>query len=263
LHTPQHPLVGVSPLRFAMAANSINNSISRNQAAFFNNMSRPSGILSTEEKLTKEQMDALRNAWNERSRGMRAGEVPILTWGLKWQQMTITSEDAQLLEAYRMSIEDIARVFNVPTMLIGDYSKSTYNNNEQLMSHWLSHGLGFLLEHIEKSFAKFFKLPTNEIADFDVSALLRTDFTSRIDGLTKGIMGGLYSPNEARAREGLPSVEFGEEPRVQQQNVPLSAVGALPEAPPAPAAPPPAPAPEDEERGLKDIKQWLVREMAA
>jgi hypothetical protein len=45
------------------------------------------------------------------------------------------------------------------------------------------------------------------------------------------------SPNEARADLGYDAVEFGAEPRVQQQVVPLSAAAAIPGAPAAPAAP--------------------------
>ena len=255
LHTPHHPLIGVSPVKYAATAVTVNTAISSNQAAFFQNMSRPSGVLTTEEKLTKEQMDALREAWYKRSRGLASGEVPILGWGLKWNPMTITSEDAQLIEAYRMSIEDIARVFRVPLPLIGEYSKATYNNTEQLISSWLATGLGFLMEHIEQSIVKLFQLPLSETVNFETDALLRTDFAGRIDGLTKGILGGLFSPDEARRREGLSAVPggYGAEPRVQAQVIPLSQVGQMPDsapsAPAAPAAPvaPAAPEPEQEQ----------------
>ena len=247
LHTPYHPLIGVSPIKYAATAINVNTSISSNQAAFFRNMSRPSGVLTTEEKLTRGQMDDLRDAWYKRSRGLASGEVPILGWGLKWNPMTITSEDAQLIEAYRMSIEDIARVFRVPLPLIGEYSKATYNNTEQLISSWLATGLGFLMEHIEQSISKLFQLPQNETVNFETDALLRTDFAGRIEGLTKGILGGLYAPDEARRTIGLPAVPggFGTEPRVQQQVVPLSQVGRMPEPAPAPPSPDSAPAPQD------------------
>lgn len=267
LYCPRHPLLGVSPLQYASLAVGINLAISGNQAAFFNNMSRPSGILSTDQVLTKEQMTALREAFEAKSKNMGAGGVPILGWGIKWAPMTITSEDAQLIEAYRMSIEDIARVFRVPLALIGDYTKATYANTEQLISAWLSTGLGFLIEHIEEAFAKFFKLPITEKVDFDVTALLRPDFAGRVDALTKGIQGGLYSPNEARAREGLPAVEFGEEPRVQAQNLPLSAVGKMPETPATPATPTiePEEVPEESEgpeptEEEKQFAEWTVRQ---
>ena len=44
-------------------------------------------------------------------------------------------------------------------------------------------------------------------------------------------MGGVYSVNEARNMEDLPTVEYGDEPHVQAQVVPLSAAAAIPAAP--------------------------------
>jgi len=257
MHTPRHPLVGVSPIKYATLAININTSVASNQAAFFSNMSRPSGVLTTEEKLTKEQMEALRQAWYSKSRGLNAGEVPILGWGLKWNPMTITSEDAQLIEAYRMSIEDIARVFDVPLAMIGDYTKATYNNTEQLINNWLSQGLGFHMSHIELAIARLFRLPAEEYVHFDESELLRTDFAGRVEGLTKGILGGLYSPNEARRREGLPEVEYGSEPRLQAQVVPLSQIEMNQSAEPAPSAPVNA-EPEVEEAENEEISFYAA-----
>lgn len=250
LHTPNHPLVGVSPIKYAIQAVMVNKAITANQAAFFRNMSRPSGVLTTDLPLTGDQMTALRKAWEAKSQGLASGGVPILGFGLKWDAMTLTSEDAQLIEAYRMSIEDIARVFRVPLALMGDYSKATYANTEQMISSWLSTGLGFLLEHVESAYDRFFGLPPGQSCHFDVDRLLRADFAGRIDGLTKGIVGGLYSPNEARQKEGLPKVEFGDEPRLQSQVVPLSQVNMEPVAP-APAAPAvPVPTGDDETKQL-------------
>ena len=53
------------------------------------------------------------------------------------------------------------------------------------MSYWLSNGLGFLLNHIETALDQFFVLPTDECAEYDTDALLRTDFKSRIEALAR------------------------------------------------------------------------------
>jgi hypothetical protein len=55
----------------------------------------------------------------------------------------------------------------------------------------------------------------------------------------------------------LKRVPFGDEPRVQQQVVPLSAAEAIPAAP-GPGAPPPAPAPGQSE-GLSDAERKRIR----
>ena len=72
--------------------------------------------------------------------------------------------------------------------------------------------------------------------NIDTDALLRTDFKTRIEALARGVQTGIFSPNEARRREGLPAVANGDEPRVQQQQVGLS-WGGFDFQPPAPQAP--------------------------
>jgi len=221
LHTPRSPLIGDTPLTAAAYAIHANNAINTQQARFFQNMSRPSGTLNTELVLTKKQVDELRMLWNEQSSGMNIGGVPILSAGLKWTPLSMSATDAQLIEFYKLSVADIARVLRIPLPLIGE-PESTFANTEVLMQFWIASGLGFLLEHLELSLDQFFGLPANEYCEFETSALLRSNFKERIEGLVRGVQGGIYTPNEGRNLEGLPTVEAGDEPRMQQQVVPLT-----------------------------------------
>jgi hypothetical protein len=83
-----------------------------------------------------------------------------------------------------------------------------------------------------------------EYTELSTQPLLRSAMKDRIEALKEGVMGGIYSPNEARNLEDLDSVPYGDSPRVQQQVVPLeAAAGIVPGAPGAtgphsPAAPP-------------------------
>lgn len=251
LATPRDPLVGetwLTSLAFDLANRGAMN---MNISAFYNNMSRPSGVLTTEQLLTAEQVQTLRERWQQQSTGMNSGGVPILTAGLKWEAMGLNANDSQLMEAMKMSDRTVAGVFGVPGILIGLQDSTAWNSTEALMNYWLSNGLGYLLDHIETAMDQFFALPTDEYIEFDTDALLRTAFRDRVAGLKDGVMGGIYSPNEARAREGLPLVDGGEEPRVQQQQVPLSfaQVESIPPIggqPTTPASPTPGePAPSD------------------
>lgn len=246
LFTPRHPLVGVSPVENAAMSVAANAAISGHQATFFRNMSRPSGVLSTEQKLNREQMVQLRSAWEEQSKGMDSGGIPILGSGIKWEPMSISSQDAQIVDAFNMTVNDIARAFRVPLPLIQQHDQgSTYNNVEQLIAHWLSGGLGFLLEHIELEFDRFFDLPRNQFTEFDTETLLRTEFEKKVDGYSKLVQGGIMTPNEARSKFGsMDPVENGDTAYMQQQMVPLGYEP--PEPAPAPAAPA-LPPPEDDE----------------
>jgi HK97 family phage portal protein len=222
LHTPYDPLLGVSPIQAVAASIAANNAILGHEAMFFTNMSRPSGVLSTDQTLSKEQILTLRAAWNAQSSSLNSGGVPILANGLKWAPMSITSQDSQLVAALKMSILDISRAFRVPPQIINAGENTPISNVEALINWWLASGLGFLLDHIELAFAKAFNLPTDEQFNLNTDVLLRSDMQARITSLGEAVMKGIYSPNEARSRENLPSVEYGDEPRVQQQVVPLS-----------------------------------------
>ena len=220
---PKDPLKGVSPLTAAANSIAASNAITGQQASFFNNMARPSGILTTPEKLNREQMLQLRDAVAKQTQGSNSGKVPILGNGLKWESMSLSSQDAQMVEAFSMTVGSISRVFRVPLPMINDLQGSTFNNAEQLVNWFLASGLGFLLEHIELELNKLFRLPFNQRMNFNTKVLLRSDWKSQIETLGEGVLKGIYSPNEARALIGMGAVKDGEEPRVQQQVVPLSA----------------------------------------
>lgn len=236
------PLVGDTPLTAALGDLEQLNAIRDQQQQFYQNQARPSAVLTTDLVLAPEQVQALRDRWNEQAKGLHAGGVPILTAGLKVQPWTqVVAKDAQTAEMKQMANEQIALVFRIPLAILGLQPASGFSI-EQLYGLWLASGLGFCINHIEEAFDRLFQLKgqPDEYVEFDTDSLLRSARKDRIDALVRGVQGGIYSPNEARAREDMPAVEYGSEPRLQAQVVPLSAaagVSAVPTAPAAPAQP--------------------------
>ena len=217
------PLKGETPITAAARSIAAGSAITGHQSKFFSNMSRPSGVFTTDAPLTKEQMLQLREAISAQSQGENSGKIPVLGNGMKFDTMSLTSQDAQLIEAYDMTVQSISRVFRVPLPLINSLQGATFSNAEATMTWFLSSGLGFLLEHIELELVRLFDLPFNSRINFNTKALLRSDWKTQMDALGEGVIKGIYSPNEARAMVGLGAVKDGDEPRVQQQVVPLSA----------------------------------------
>jgi len=247
LHTPVDMLRGETPLTAAALSIAASNAAMVQSASFFTNMSRPSGVLQTDLQLTKPQVDDLRDRWNEQSKGLGAGGTPILTSGLKFEPVSIAPKDTQFVEAMKLSDAQIAEVFRIPLSIIGSEAQPM-GSTEALMNLWISTGLGFALDHIELALDRTFGLDrsaTGEYSELDTTVLLRSAFKDRIEGLARAVQGGIYSPNEARAAESLPAAKDGDEPRVQQQVVPLSFASQPPPAP-APPAPPPADPAADE-----------------
>jgi HK97 family phage portal protein len=246
LHCPQlkfpYPLRGETPLISALGDMTMMDAISKQQIDFYRNQARPSAVLSTDLVLGKDQVQALRDRWNEQVKGLHQGGTPILTAGLKVQPWNVAGRDAQLAEMMKLSEEHIALAFRIPLQILGlGQARGTVASTELMMQTWTATGLGFALNHIEEAFGLTFDLwgQPDEYVEFDTSALLRSAMKDRIEALTKGVQGGIYAPNEARAIEGLDNVAFGDEPRVQQQVVPLSAAAGIPS--PRPGAAPAAP----------------------
>jgi HK97 family phage portal protein len=256
---PKHPLIGVPPLYYAAGAAALFDMGTAGMANYFANMSRPSGVLRTDAVLSIAQIEKLRDVWEKQSKGIAIGGVPILTNGLKWEPYgQFNVADYQLLETLKLSINEIARVYAVPGALINDLTGATWNNVEQLITQWLRQGLAYYIDLIELNLDKLFgfeRLP--DFCEFNVDTLLRPDFKTRMDGLARAVQAGIYAPNEARAVENLGAADHGDEPRVQQQMVPLSFATDPPTL--APAAPPAPlgdkPLAEDENKPTDDDEE--------
>ena len=110
-----------------------------------------------------------------------------------------------------------------------------------MMQSWLASALGFALNHIEEAIGQKFGLKgqPDEYIELDTEALLRSAFKERVDGYVRGVQGGVFAPNEARRAFSLPAAKDGNEPRVQQQLVPLSFASMTPIPPAPPAGKPP------------------------
>jgi HK97 family phage portal protein len=225
LHTPRHPLKGVSPVLAATLDLAMSGAALNQQIAFYINQARPSFMLETDEKLSAEQTADLRKRWDDQTKGENSGGTPILTWGLKAKPVASSARDGQLAEILKMTDQNVALAFRMPLQVLG-IGATMPGSTEQLMQSWIATGLGFCLNHIEEAFGQLFKLDgyPGEYVEFDTKALLRSAYKDRIEALAQATISGIYSPDEARAEEDLPRVPggVGAEPRVQEQVVPLS-----------------------------------------
>jgi HK97 family phage portal protein len=245
-----HPLVGISPLYACGMAATQGVRIQRNSAAFFENMSRPSGMLTAPGTIDDPTADRLKREWESNFGGSNLGRLAVLGDGLKYEPMTIPANDAQLIEQLKWTVEDVSRAFGMPLYKIGAGTMPTNNNVESLNQQYYDDCLQPHIEALELCLDEGLEVPTGYAVELDLDGLLRMDSTAHIEMLTKAVGGAVMTPNEARARRNLPPVTGGNAVYLQQQNYSLEALSkrdARPdpfakEAPsPAPAA---APAPE-------------------
>lgn len=224
--------VGLSPLGFARNALGIGLATEKRVAQVFNNGAKPTGILMYDKVLTKEQRAQIRTSFSDLAEGNNDSLI-VLEAGMKYEQVSMSPQDVQLLESRRFQIEDICRFMGVPSVLVNDTSASTTwgSGVEQLIGGWYKLGLRPYLVRLETSIAANLLTPLERqrvAPSFEFDALLRADRGARFDAHQKGINAGMMTPNEARKAEGLPPVDGGDRLLVNGNMVPVESVTGRP-----------------------------------
>ena len=227
------PLGGMSTLTFARNSFSAAQAAERAAAGMFRNGLRPSGIISFKEWLTPEQRKIAQESIAAKYLGaINSGKPFIAEGGMEYRHLTISPEDAQMLETRQFSIEEVCRFFGVPPVLIGHAGASTAwpTSVEQQIIMFVQFTLRRRLKRIEQAVQKQLLTPEDRAAgvviEWNIEGLLRGDSAARAAFYGSGLRDGWMTINEVRSMENRPRVEGGDIPRMQMQNVPITEAGA-------------------------------------
>lgn len=245
-----HPLIGVPPLYAAALSASHGLTIQQNQAQFFANMSRPSGLLTSPNRISQATADRLQTLWQENFSGTNIGRLAVMGDGLKYEAMTIPPQQAQLAEQLGWTERNIAMAFGLPPYKMGLAAPVAFATAAQMNQDYYDQCLGVYLEESEQCMDDGLSLPFNRRIEFDTDGLLRMDPAAMADTDSKLVGSAIMKPNEARMRRNLQPVMGGDDCYLQQQNYSLPALakrdakddpfakdaGPAPEPPPADGA---------------------------
>lgn len=199
-------LVGLSPLSHAKKAIGVALAGDDKITHLMSNGAKPTGTLLAQNWPNKEQRDTLREEMNGLINGDQT-ELAVLGGGMKFEAMSLTPEDLELLATRRFSLEEIARIFGVPSVLINDTSASTVwgSGIDSIINGFYKFDLRPYLEKLEISMVVNL-LPRAEWEsyelEFDADAILRASLKDRIESTAKQVLSGFMTPNEARKSEG-------------------------------------------------------------
>jgi len=201
------------------ANHSIGIALATNQYSkkFFENGASPKHLFSTDKEMGTDQIDQFRELYDTRYAGpSNAGRPMILTEGLKVDQLSMSSVDAQLLENLKYSVIDIARACRVPPVLIGaQETTSSWGTGVGEIT------LGFVKYHLEPK-AYLWEQEINrklvrkddEFVEFQFKGFLRGDAKAEGESLRQargGSMGpGWLTLNEIRKLNNEPPIDGGD-----------------------------------------------------
>jgi HK97 family phage portal protein len=191
---------------------------------YFSSGTLSSGLITLPGELTAEQADRLKDQFERNTRGLRNAHRPnVLTGGAKFEQMSATAEQAQLLESRRFFVEEVARAFNIPPTKLGVTTPGSraYASIEQDNIDFTSGTLRFYTAKIEEALSKL--LPGGAFYRINMDGLLRGDLQSRYSAYATGMQAGFLNINTINRLEDRPSVEGGDVYRVPLANVDLGA----------------------------------------
>ncbi|OZI23610.1 phage portal protein [Bordetella genomosp. 9] len=203
-------VLGMSTIRYG--ANVFGAAMAADEASakVFANGLNVGGVLSTEQILTRKQRDEYREDMEARFSGaLNAGKTLVLEAGMKYQQVPMNPEDAQLLATRGFNVEEVCRWFRVFPWMVGHTEKSTSwgTGIEQQLIAFLTFTLRPWLTRIEQSIRKSL-LPSGQrsvfYAKFSVEGLLRADSAARASFYSVMTQNGIYSRDDCREKENMP-----------------------------------------------------------
>ena len=209
---------GLSPLQTSADAIGLALAVEQHASSVFSNGTTLSGVIERPKEVkaigTQDGVDKVVNSFIAKNSGLRnMFSVAMLQEGMTYKQMAMTNEQAQLLEARKMSIADIARLYGIPLAMLGENAGESYKSIEQQNLNFLIFGLLPWLKRWESAMRRDLLLPSERaqyFIEFNVSGLIRGDLKTRYESYAMARQWGWLSVNDIRRLENLPPVEGGD-----------------------------------------------------
>ncbi len=169
-------------------------------ARWMGNSAKPSGMLTTDQKLTKDAADRLAADVKANWSGLQnSGKVIVGEQGLKFLPFSMTSQDLEFIASREFQLREMVRLFRIPPYMIGLLDKMTGTTMVQLSQEYVNYTIsGYTSRWKRKLSSKFGLRKQGLFVDFDYSELTRADILSRYNAYRIGIMSSFLKPNEAR-----------------------------------------------------------------
>ena len=172
--------------------------------ALWRNGAQTRGVIQVQKTLSDDAFHRFKEQVRENHSGIRnSGKMMVLEDGATFQSLSMSPEDAQVLQSRQFSVAEICRMFNVPPPILQDYSNNTFTNAATASVWFATNTLRPWVRKIEAEFARSIFGPNSTFEiDLDLSSLTRGDFAARWTAYDIAIRDCILTPNEIREAEG-------------------------------------------------------------
>ena len=205
-------LEGYAPHQIHSNSLALSVALEKYAAEFFGSGGQPLGVITTKADFGEKSRDQIREGFSKYLRLSREkGEHPVFDGETDYKPISTPNNEAQFIEARKLQIAEVARIYRVPLHMLMEMDKASYSNTEQANKHFLDYTLMAYLVRIEAALNSCLLTVAERAAgmyfEFDVNGLLRGDSAQRSDFYFKMRTAGAMSQNEIRVRENLDTRE--------------------------------------------------------
>ena len=226
-------IVGMSRLDYMRSTVNVAVGAQNHTANVFRKSAKRPGVFMIDKLLTEEQRAAIRQNYKGLVEGNN-DDLLVLEAGAKFEPLSMTPADVQLLETRKYSVEDIARWFGIPGAMINDTEKTTTwgTGIDHLIQGFYKFRLRPMLESLEQAIEKRVLTPSQRrryTVEFSLDAILRGSLKDRLEIGAQAVQNGLMSRNEWRQLENLPPVDGADILTAQVNLAPIAMLGQEPQ----------------------------------
>lgn len=219
------PLCGSSPLVPA------GTSATAKLADLIDGQAVPAGVITGPDSINQAQADEMSQRWldkfgNSANPDARRG-VAVLGSNFRFEMVSRSARDAQLIELAKFGAEDIARALGIQPWLIGAAAPPVGEAMPAAMQLHYTQTLLPIMKPMEQLLSSALIPPRaaqTMRVEFDPMGILALDPMARSAFWETMTGAGLAAPNEGRADFGMLPVPGGDTPYLQQQNYSLGAL---------------------------------------
>lgn len=215
-------VIGLSKLEYMRASVDEAIAAQSNAVEMFANKGKINGILTSETLINPKQKQEIAGQF----KAMRDNNgIPVLPVDLKFQQLSLSPADTQLLQTRQFAVEEICRWFGVPSALVNATSSADL---DAVTSHFYKATILPMCISAEQALMK--RVASNDekhnhIVKFRLSFLNRASDSARFGLYAQAVQNGLMTRNEVRRREDLDDMEGADTLTAQSNLMPLEMLG--------------------------------------
>ena len=142
-----------------------------------------------------------------------SGNILLLESGVQAKTLNLSPVDAKLFEVEKITRSKVAMVYNIPPHLLGDYSDTSFNSQEQQMLEFLMLAMLPIVtayeQELNRKLLSFDQRKKGYHFKFNMDSILRADAATQAEVHYKAVRSGWLTVDEIRFERNLPALPGG------------------------------------------------------